>query len=73
MKLGDFLKNNDLTQAEFAAWVGIDQSAVAKYVGGRIPREEVMRRIFKVTNGAVRADDFYDLPTKAAARRTAAA
>lgn len=62
MTLGEYLQTHSLSQAQFAKQIGAVQSDVARYLNGRKPREEVMRKIFDVTGGDVRADDFYGLP-----------
>lgn len=66
MTLSEYLKQNEISQARFAEQIGCCQSDVARYLAGRKPREEIMHRIFNVTKGQVRADDFYGLPTAAA-------
>lgn len=63
MQLIDYLKENDLSQAEFARLVGESLQNVNRYVRGkRKPSDEnVMQRIYNVTGGAVTANDFYNL------------
>lgn len=59
MKLGDFLSEKTLSQAEFAALIGATQAAVSRYVAGsRMPRRNHLTRIREATAGAVTANDF---------------
>lgn len=60
MKLIEFLAQNAVKQNEFAARIGEKTSRVNKYcLGQRIPRPDVMRKIFAATNGAVTPNDFF--------------
>jgi len=68
MKLATYLKANRITHTEFTkrcSNIGFDISmgAVAKWCNGqRIPRYKEMQVIYKVTDGNVNPNDFYDLP-----------
>ena len=63
MKLTLFLHQHDLTDAEFAALIGASRSLISRYrAGNRIPGKALMVRIYRVTQGAVCPNDFYDLP-----------
>lgn len=64
MTLDTYLKAHGMKQADFAALIGVDQSAVSRLARGSIPSQEVMVRIFEATGGEVRADDFFGLPTQ---------
>lgn len=64
MKLSDYLSANSLTEAQFAAQIGVTQSTVNRLKGGQIPGKELMVSIYKVTGGKVRADDFFGLGEK---------
>lgn len=66
MKLPSYLKSKKLTQAAFARLIGESPQNIQRYVSGkRIPSdEEIMRRIFEATGGAVTANDFYNLPNR---------
>lgn len=67
MKLAQYLIDNGLTQAAFAAQIGVTQSNVARYVTGvRRPRHETILAIQRVTKDAVRPDDFYGQSASAA-------
>tara|TARA_A100001391_G_scaffold179136_3_gene143939 strand:+ start:2664 stop:2876 length:213 start_codon:yes stop_codon:yes gene_type:complete len=68
MHLRDYLKNQKHTQMSFidlvemATNVRIPQGTLAKWVTGtRIPRKEEMQIIYKVTEGSVQPNDFYEL------------
>lgn len=74
MKLIEFLALKAVKQNEFAAHIGEKTSRVNKYcLGQRIPRPDVMRKIFDATNGAVTPNDFFDLPVNAASDVVSAA
>lgn len=74
MKIRFYLKSNKITQAEFAALVGTSAQAISCFcLGQRIPRPDVMRKIFDATNGAVTPNDFFDLPVNAASDVVSAA
>jgi hypothetical protein len=58
--LSEFLRANNLTQAEFAEKVGATQRAVSLWLGGkRHPRPLQMRAIVRATKGAVSPNDFF--------------
>lgn len=42
----------------------VSTTAVWKYRRGRVPPKIRMQSIFRVSGGAVRADDFFDLPER---------
>jgi transcriptional regulator with XRE-family HTH domain len=55
-----YLKREGLTYEAFAVAVGVRKLAVIRYINGsRKPAEEIMRRIIRVTAGAVMPNDFY--------------
>ena len=59
MKLGDWLKQQGITQAEFAERIRSDQGHVSDLVRGKVrPRLESIARIQTATAGAVTADDW---------------
>lgn len=63
MKLGDWRREKGLTQQDVADAIECVLPTVARYeAGSRVPEQDAMRRIFVFTRGAVRPDDFYDLP-----------
>ena len=65
MTLDQYLSDNSITETAFAATIGVDQSSVNRMRKGQVPSKPIMARIFAVTEGAVRADDFFGLPTEA--------
>lgn len=63
MRLGDWLKAKNKNASEFAPLIGVGVSAVTRYVNGdRVPRPEIMVKIFEETGGAVTANDFVIAP-----------
>lgn len=59
MKLKSFLMRQGLTEAAFAAKVGLSQAAINRYCRGvRLPRAEHIAAIEKATDGRVRWADF---------------
>nr|DAF54000.1 MAG TPA: Helix-turn-helix XRE-family like protein [Siphoviridae sp. ctFgp7] len=63
MKIDEYLKQSQTTQAMLASRVGVSVQAVSLFCHGeRIPRPETMRKIYVATNGAVTPNDFYGLP-----------
>lgn len=74
MKIREFLKKHRIEQADFAGQIGISPQAVSCFcLGKRIPRSDVMRKIFDATNGAVTPNDFFDLPVNTASDVVSAA
>ena len=74
MKLNEFLALNAVKQKDFAARIDERATAINKYcLGQRIPRPDVMRKIFDATNGAVTPNDFFDLPDIALSPEVSAA
>ena len=64
MKLSDFFKINKTKVNDFAMQVGVVRSAVYSYAKGeKVPSRETMQKIYKLTNGQVTPNDFYDLKT----------
>lgn len=63
MKLEDYLAQFAVKQKDFAEQIGEKSARVNKYcLGTRIPRPQVMRKIFEATGGLVDANSFYLLP-----------
>ena len=68
MRLTEFLKENKMTQENFLQQSKQHQGtfsihAVSKWCQGqRIPRQEEMYIIYKITDGKVTPNDFYFLP-----------
>lgn len=62
MKLATYLAQMNLSDEQFAAMVQRSRSTISRLRNGRaIPSPELMRDIFTVTGGSVRADDFYGI------------
>lgn len=60
MKLKDYLAQNAVKQKDFAAHIGEKSARICLYcLGQRIPRPDVMRKIFAATGGAVTPNDFF--------------
>ena len=61
MKLSEWRKSADLTIVQLAAAVGVSDMSIGRYERGEhIPQREIMARIVKITDGAVRSTDFYE-------------
>jgi transcriptional regulator with XRE-family HTH domain len=62
--LDQWLKEKRMTQAEFAARIGVDQSTITRIIPGdgkrqtRRPSFELQALIMRETDGAVTANDF---------------
>lgn len=68
MQLLAYLTENGLSDAEFAARIGVSRQAVHRYkTGSRIPDRPTMVRISKETENQVTADDFFGATTQEAA------
>lgn len=60
MKLIDYLALQSIKQNEFADIIGEKAVCVSRYcLGTRIPRPNVMQKIFLATGGAVTPNDFF--------------
>lgn len=64
MKLQQWLKIKKMSQTELAALAKTSVSTINRHLKhGRVLDPKVIIRIFFITLGAVRPDDFYDLET----------
>ena len=62
MTLAEYLQQHDLTATRFAEQIGVATGSVSRYASGdRFPHPDIMRRIIKVTDGAVGPQDFLGL------------
>lgn len=62
MKLADWLKEREMSQAAFARKAGVSQGAIARFVlGMRTPNKAMMRKILDATEGRVTPNDFHDM------------
>lgn len=66
MLLRDYITKYEKKVSEFALEIGVTRDCVQKYMSGkrRPTDEEVLLRIYNATDGAVTANDFYDIPSK---------
>lgn len=62
MKLRTYLTSHAISEAEFAAAIGVAKATVNRYVNGtRVPDRGAMSKIFDKTAGQVTPNDFYEL------------
>jgi len=61
MTLPEFLSEAQISQSQFAKKIGVSKQAVQRYVKGRIPEPDVMRRIALATGSKVTANDFFGM------------
>jgi hypothetical protein len=67
MKLIQFLRDNNLGYSEFGRRIGTSHEAVRRYaLKGQAPASKQMRAVIRETGGAVRPNDFFDIPAGAA-------
>jgi len=59
MRLAAYLKRERIKIADFAAKISVHEKSVSRYLGGRVPSTEVLKRIVSVTKGEVTANDFF--------------
>lgn len=60
MQIADWLTKNDISDADFAARIGVSRQALWRYkAGDRIPRRPILERIQRETGGEVRPADFF--------------
>ena len=63
MKLDTYLRQHDLSAAEFGRRVRVSRSAVIRWISGaRLPDRDSMHRIVAATAGAVQPNDFFAPP-----------
>ena len=64
-KLDKWLTNNSLTRQLFAKKIKISTATLSRYLSGdRIPKQEIMEKIFRATKGSISPDDFYSTKNK---------
>lgn len=60
MQITDWLTKNDISDADFAARIGVSRQALHRYKSGeRIPRPAILQRIQGQTGGQVQPADFF--------------
>ena len=62
MKLRTYLDQHRISASEFARLINVRRMTVHRYLGDRVPRPEILKRITEATNGAVTANDFIEPP-----------
>lgn len=66
MTLQEYIDRHELKQNEFAMLLGVKPQLVSRYLRGRVPETDILRRIAEVTDGQVTPNDFI-LPKAACA------
>lgn len=59
MQLKKYLESREISPREFADKVGVTKQAISRYLRGRVPRQDVVMKINKITRGEVGPNDFY--------------
>ena len=59
MTLGEYLDRTGTARAAFARQIDVRHITVTRYLAGRVPEPEVMKRIIAATDGCVSANDFF--------------
>ena len=68
MQITDWLTKKDISDADFAARIGVSRQALWRYKSGeRIPRPKILKRIQDETGGQVQPADFFAVQSEAAA------
>ena len=63
MELKEFLQTEDVAVPAFAEEMGVRPWTIYRYIRKeRKPTEEQMAKIYKLTNGKVAPNDWFDLP-----------
>lgn len=64
MRLQNWLEQSKRSVSGFAREVQVERAMVYRYFTGAVPRVGIIRRVEKITNGAVTFQDFYDNATQ---------
>ena len=72
MTLDAYLSAHGITEATFAASIGVDQSTVNRIRRGQIPSPDVMRAIAAATANTVTPNDLFGVPSNPTERKEAA-
>jgi len=63
MTLSDYMAANNLRDWQMAEMLGVSRPQVSRYRSGKsYPPKEVAEVLVRVTNGAVTANDFLEMP-----------
>ena len=58
--LDKWIIDNSYTRQIFAKKINISTATLSRYLSGdRIPKQKIMEKIFKITNGSISPDNFY--------------
>ncbi len=61
MDLLSYFKYKKITAKKFAQSIGVSNVTISRYVNGsRIPKRNILKKIFDLTEGLVTADDFHE-------------
>ena len=61
MRLAEWLKKQKMSVLDFAKKAEVSSMTVYRWQEDTIPDREKMKKIVELTNGAVTANDFYEL------------
>lgn len=67
MTLSEYLRRKGIAHRDLADAIGVIPFSVYRYARGRMPNADIMRKIWKATNGSVEPNDWF--PEVKAARR----
>jgi transcriptional regulator with XRE-family HTH domain len=71
MKLSEWLKENGLSQAEFARRIGVSPPALSRFItGARIPHATSILKIRDATDGKVDVNDWVVVKEKAPVKKS---
>ena len=60
MKLKSYLKLFKISNIDFSKKIGISSVSLSRYISGeRLPEKRILKKIFKLTDGLVDANDFF--------------
>ena len=61
MQLRDFRIKKDWTQQELADKLGVTQQAIGQYEKGRLPVDDVLKKIIALSKGKVTPNDWFNI------------
>lgn len=65
MTLKDWRISNGLTQQQLAAKLGVRASAISRYEAGRVPEPDIVRKLYRLSDGVIDVLTFYGLASDA--------